>query len=787
MYNILEQEELVKLKKKEPKRFQYLAEGGLYLDLRKLELKTIESIDAGRIENLARIVRGLAFSAINGIKSGHPGGSSSKVEQVLTLLMAGVLAFDPMHAKNPGRDRIVWSAGHCTPLLHATLALIYEVARRRHPEIKQEELGAVLPQCLHRYGAASCKVVESGLDLPECLNRFRHCDGPTGHVEGRYALSDVSTGSSGHGFSAALGLATLHKSCGLDTKIFVIAGDAETEEGMSYEARNIINTLAIDNLIVSLDYNGFGIDGPITEVIGSPYVNHWFGPGWNIIEVDGHNILELAYAYSKAVQGFGNKKATAIISHTIKGRYYGKYENTAGSHGTPAPQPEYIEIMKKLGFDIPGVEGDTMKDIDVVTSQIKKEDEDYLLARLEVCRKKIKPEKELSEKIATALKGRPMIDYRKIKRPDVLPPELVFSAESGSASGGKEGNKVATRKATEAFFKWLMAQTAFFYLGAGDLMKSILTGQAEDVYGVMTKDNPFGRGIRFGIAEQNMAMMSSTMTQDILPGGFQAMSAFASYGVFTSIMANSVRMALINNAVNPRAKGFFIMLAGHDGPETGEDGPTHHGLFWMSLFNAYPGIKVYKPLDANETIEMLFYAMEKGEPVALSVMRPDTPVFKRGTEACYGQNVPLAKEAINGAYVFKPFKENGNKKLVLAICGGQVMVNVLEILAELETQNFDIKIIAVTSPELYEELKENNPVKANEILSDEERKYVITLHNGWPGFMHPFIATGDYQKRLIGIKNFLKAGPPAEVYQYAGFDPQSLKEKILSVCQKPSF
>lgn len=747
MYNILNQKELENLKSKEPERFKYLVEGGFYLNLKGLALKPMEGVDVGRIENLSRIVRGWAFSAIDAAKSGHPGGSSSKVEQVLTLLAAGLVAFDPLDPKNPARDRVVWSAGHCTPLFHATLALIYESLRQRGHQIDKEKLGAV---------------------LPECLVRFRHCDGPTGHVEGNYALTDASTGSSGHGFSMALGLATLHKSCGLDTKVFVIAGDAETEEGMSYEARNLVNTLAIDNLIITLDYNKFGIDGPISEVISSPYVNHWFSPGWNIIEVDGHNVLELTYAYKKAAEGFGNGKSTVVICHTIKGRHYGKLEGTAESHGTPALHAEYVEIMKKLGFDIPGIEGETMKDIDAVTAQITKEDKKYLLERLEINKKLIKPEKELIAKIETALKGRPMVDYKSIKRPDVLPPELVF----------QEGEKIATRKATEAFYKWLMTKTAFFYLGAGDLMKSILTGQAENVYGVITKDNPYGRGIRFGIAEQNMAMMSTTMTQDILPAGFQAMAVFASYGVFTSIMSNSVRMALINNSVNPRSKGFFIMMAAHDGPETGEDGATHHGLFWMSLFNAYPGIKVYKPLDANETIEMLFHALKKGEPVAFSVMRPATPVLKRG-EVRPGWLVPLAKEAINGAYIYKPFDENRKRKIILAICGGQVMANVLEILPELE-EKLDIKIIAVTSPELYEELREKNPLKANAILSDEERKYVVALHNGWPGFLHPFILPPDYPKRAIGITKFLKSGPPAEVYQTAGFDPAGLKEKILS-------
>ena len=751
MYNILDSKELDALKAKEPQRFQYIAEGGFYLNLKGLELVPIDGLDLPRIANLARIVRGLAFSAIEGVKSGHPGGSSSKVEQILTLILSGVMAFDPMDERHPGRDRMVWSAGHCTPLFHAVLALIYESLKREGQEIDTDKLGGV---------------------LPGCLSKFRHCNGPSGHVESHYALADISTGSSGHGFSAALGLATLQKSCGLPAKVFVMAGDAETEEGISYEARNIINTLGTDNIVVSLDFNTFGIDGPITDVMSAPYMNYWWCLGWNVIEVDGHNITELAYAYQKAVQGFDNGRPTVVICHTIKGKYYGKYENTADSHGTPAPHPEYVEIMKKLGFDIPGVDGEIQKDIDVVTSQIKADDVKYVIERLKMAKERIISEEDLKKTMDKVLKGRPLLDYRNIKRPETLPAELSF----------KEGEKVPTRKATEAFFKWLMGQSAFFYIGAGDLMKSILTGAAENVYGVISKQNPLGRGIRFGIAESNMAMMSTAMTQDILPGGFKAMSVFASYGVFTSIMSNSVRMALINNAFDSVANGFFIVLAAHDGPETGEDGPTHHGLFWMSLYTAYPGIKVYKPMDANETIEMLFYAMEKGEPVAFSVMRPPTPVLVRGNGPSTGSgqdySVPPAREAINGAYVFKPFAGNGKQKKILAICGGQVLANVLEILPELE-KNLDIKIIAVTSPELFEELRATHPEKADAILSDEERQYVIALHNGWPGFLHPFVLPGDYPKRVIGINEFLKSGPPAEVYKLAGFDPQGLKEKIL--------
>jgi transketolase len=430
-------------------------------------------------------------------------------------------------------------------------------------------------------------------------------------------------------------------------------------------------------------------------VLPSAYPNHWFSLGWNIIEVDGRNVRELVYAYRLAADGIGAGKPTVVICHTTKGLAYGKLENSADSHGALLPHPEYVAAMHKLGFPIPGVKGDVAADIQVVVAALGETESAYLLERLAADARLIPPEEELVERMKTALAGRPLVDYRKIQRPAELPPELVFQG----------GDSVAIRKATEAWFAWAMKQTAFFYIGAGDLMKSILTGKAENVYGVIKPGNVLGRGLRFGIAEQNMAMMSCAMSQDTLPGGFRPMTAFATYGVFTCMMANAVRMTLINSDVNPSASAFFIMLAAHDGPETGEDGPTHHGLFWMSLYTAYPGIKVYKPLDANEAVEMLFLAAQRGEPVAFSCTRPGTPVLKRG------EGVPPAREAIHGAYVFKPFRENGKPKKVLAISGGQVMHNV--------------KIVAVTSPQLYEELRRSDPAKAAAILSDEERQSVV--------------------------------------------------------------
>jgi transketolase len=743
-YNLLDPVARMSFAAAAPERLHERPEGATYLDLRGLPLEPLPEIDEGRIARLCRVVRGLIFAAVDGAQSGHPGGSSSKAEQVVTLLASGALGFDAWQPKHAGRDRVVWSAGHCSPLSHALGALVYETLRRKGVKLTGPDAEVAV--------------------YPEDLARFRKWGGPSGHVESTYALADSSTGSSGHGFSAALGFALLHRSCGLPTKAFAIAGDAETEEGMSYEARNMAARLRLANLVVTLDYNTFGIDGSIFEAMPAPYLSHWLLSGWNVIEADGHDIRELAYAYRLATAGFGAERPTVVVCHTIKGLGYGKLEATGDSHGTPLPHDDYVVAMRALGFNIPGDKGDVAADLAVVMNGLSRADSDYLAERLAVVAAKIPAEPALELRMATTLAGRTLKDYRAIRRPAQLPAELVF----------EEGSLVPTRRATEAWFAWAMRQTAFFYVGAGDLAKSVLTGKAEQVWGLVGPDNPLGRGIRFGIAEQNMAMMSCAISQDRLPGGHRPMTAFATYGVFTCMMANPVRMTLINSSVNPAAKAFFIMLAAHDGPETGEDGPTHHGLFWMSLFTAYPGIKVMKPLDANEAVEMLFHAAEMGEPVVFSVVRPGVPVLKRGN------GIPPAREAINGAYVFKPFRATGKPKLVLAVCGGQVMANLLEILPELEERH-DVKIIAVTSPQLFEELRKTDPKKADAILSADERPHVVALHNGWRGFLYPFLLPADHAERSFGMDGFLRSGSPKEIYQAAGFDPNGLREKFRNL------
>src|SRR5947209_10000677 len=130
-FNLLEPGVLDVLAAVEPARFQYRAEGGAYLDVRALPLDPLDGIDEPKIAAICRIVRGLLFAAVDAAQSGHPGGSSSKAEQLVTLLVSGALKFDAQHPKRAGRDRVVWSAGHCSPLFHALGSVIYDTLRKK--------------------------------------------------------------------------------------------------------------------------------------------------------------------------------------------------------------------------------------------------------------------------------------------------------------------------------------------------------------------------------------------------------------------------------------------------------------------------------------------------------------------------------------------------------------------------------------------------------------------------------------------------------------------------------
>ena len=127
---------------------------------------------------------------------------------------------------------------------------------------------------------------------------------------------------------------------------------------------------------------------------------------------------------------------------------------------------------------------------------------------------------------------------------------------------------------------------------------------------------------------------------------------------------------------------------------------------------------------------------------------------------------------------FKKFANNGKPQLRIAVSGGQVVENLRLALSEIEKEH-DVKIVAVTSPKLFEELEERDPAKAEKIWGYYDRTYGTTLHNGEPEFLQSFLLRPGAKKRMIGIDNFLHSGREDEMYAQAGLDPKGIAEKLL--------
>ena len=250
-------------------------------------------------------IRLLALDMIDNAKSGHPGIVLSAAPIIYTLF-AHHLNFDLDRPDYANRDRFILSAGHGSSLLYATLF-------------------------------ATCNT----FDIND-LKAFRKLNSPCpGHPE--YNLKhriEATTGLLGQGFANAVGMAISEKYLAttfnskkntlFDYNIYVLCGDGDLMEGISYEAASLAGTLNLDNLIVLYDANRITLDGNIEKTFDESVIERFEAMDWNVIEVkNGESVKEINKAIEKAKK---NKKPTLIGVNTIIGKY-SKYEGTNKIHG----------------------------------------------------------------------------------------------------------------------------------------------------------------------------------------------------------------------------------------------------------------------------------------------------------------------------------------------------------------------------------------------------------------------------------------------------------------------
>ncbi len=270
---------------------------------------TTGSLSLEEMEATAKRLRRHIISMIGKAGSGHPGGSLSSVE-IATALYLKILRHKPKDPKWPDRDRFILSKGHAAPLLYATLA--------ECGYFPVEEL-ATLRQLNSRLQGHTDRKVTPGVEM--------------------------SAGSLGQGLSFAVGVALAGRLNSQNYRVYVLLGDGECDEGQVWEAAMAASHYKLDNLVAIVDNNGLQIDGWNCDVMNlAPFDKKWQDFGWNVTDVDGHDLTQLINAFNQAKSV--KEQPTVIIAHTIKGKGVSFMENNPDFHGK-APNDDEVRIALK--------------------------------------------------------------------------------------------------------------------------------------------------------------------------------------------------------------------------------------------------------------------------------------------------------------------------------------------------------------------------------------------------------------------------------------------------------
>jgi len=277
------------------------------------ELQT--SDESGALHELAAhasSIRRRIIRMLYAARSGHPGGSLSIVE-VLTVLYFHTMVYNPRQPDWPGRDRLVLSKGHAAPALYATL-------------------------------------IEAGFLDPALETELRKFGSPLqGHPDRKRCPGvEMSTGSLGQGLSAANGMALATRQIHQGYRVYCIMGDGEVQEGQVWEAAMTAAHHGLDNLCAVVDYNALQIDGSIGQVKSpiEPLPDKWKAFGWNVLNVDGHDLADLCGAFDQARQTTG--RPTMIVAHTVKGHGVSFMEGIIEYHGSTLSEDEVRRALAEL-------------------------------------------------------------------------------------------------------------------------------------------------------------------------------------------------------------------------------------------------------------------------------------------------------------------------------------------------------------------------------------------------------------------------------------------------------
>lgn len=647
-------------------------------------------------------IRSLGIDMINKANSGHPGMVIGSAPAMYTLFDK-YLTVNP---KNPdwfNRDRFVLASGHACALLYSLLHL-------------------------------------SGFDLSlDDLKAFRQWGSKTpGHPEYRVTPGvDASSGPLGQGIPMAVGMAMAEKS--LSTKFnkpgydicnhytYVLCGDGDLQEGVTYEACSLAGHYSLGKLIVIYDANKVTLDGPLDLSFSENVKKRFESCGFEVIEVqDGNDLDALSKAIKKAKKSL--YKPTLIINHTIIG-YGSKNQGTSKVHGSPLGKEDGRNTKLFYGFDhedffVPEeVYAHFNKDV-AKRGEKQNKKWDRMLKNYQ------KDYPELYEEFYHAVHDDYPIDFN----------EILPKYEAGHSD--------ATRNTSQQVINAFASQYPSFMAGAADLSgstKSNITGEKPFLPG-----NYDGRNLYYGIREFAMVTIMNGMT---LHTGLRVASG--AFMVFSDYLKAGLRMSCL--------MGLPIILAlSHDSIAVGEDGPTHQPVEQLAALRSMINMQVIRPCDATEMAAAWRKAIEtKDRPTALLLTRQNLTTLK---DTSY-------EGLCHGAYIVG--KEEKQIDAIIIATGSEVNL-AMEAKASLKEEGIDVRVVSMPSMDLFDQ------------QSDEYKESILpnTIRKRLSVEMGTSFGWGKYvgiDGISMSIESFGASAPAKEVIENYGFTVDKVKENIYKL------
>jgi len=654
----------------------------------------------------ATAIRVLTLDAVAAANSGHSGMPMGMAD-VATVLFFNHLKFDPKTPLWPDRDRLILSAGHGSMLLYSLLYLTgYE-------------------------------------DFPlEEIKNFRQLGAKTaGHPEN--FLSDAietTTGPLGQGIANSVGFAMAEEiqraNYGekiVDHYTYVIAGDGCLMEGVSQEAIALAGRQQLSKLIVFWDNNNITIDGKVELSDTTNQVERFKSSGWNVIEIDGHNPVQINEAIIEAKK---NNKPTMIAceTHIALGS---SAQDTSKGHGALTDTKLIDETKDIYGWS---------KEKFHVPVEVKNE--------WEKIAQKGQKEKLLWENRLASLSSKKQSEFLRMYSMD-LPKTLGRAINKFKKSVSIEQPKVATRKSSEMVLNVVNPIMTETIGGSADLSGSNNTKSVDMT--IFDVNNRKGRYVHWGVREHGMAAAMNGMA---LHGGLRPYGG--TFMCFTDYARPAMRLAALM-----KIPTIFVMT--HDSIGLGEDGPTHQPVEHLAISRATPNTQVFRPADSVETAEAWEIALQsKTTPSVLALTRQGLPTLRTKYKS--------ANLSAKGAYILE---ESEGKRQVILIASGSEVSLALTARKKLQNEGIGTRVVSMPCMELFEKQDE----KYRKRILPGGRHVRIAIEAGVKDSWAKWLL-GERGKEansgFIGMSGFGASAPASTLFEHYGITPEQIIELAKS-------